>query len=204
MIDTVQPATRVALFDEFLVGEEWNGLLEYTYTHEYAFVPTSVIRRGEDHLDHDVRRSLVLFDLERYHDIFVQRLLSFFPQILTQLDYPWFPVGHVEVQMTGTGDGEYFRMHTDNGSNEVATRAITFVYFYFREPRPFAGGELQIHDTTFDNGQAVANGSSQMIVPAQNQVVFFPSHCFHEIRPVDCPSGAFADRRFTVNGWFHV
>jgi Rps23 Pro-64 3,4-dihydroxylase Tpa1-like proline 4-hydroxylase len=106
--------------------------------------------------------------------------------------------------MTGTGDGEYFRMHTDNGSGEVSTRALTFVYFYYREPCPFAGGELQIYDTVFADGEAVADGASHTIVPEQNQVVFFPSHCFHEILPVSSPSGTFPDRRFTVNGWLHV
>jgi Rps23 Pro-64 3,4-dihydroxylase Tpa1-like proline 4-hydroxylase len=41
------------------------------------------------------------------------------------------------------------------------------------------------------------------IVPQQNQAVFFLSSLAHEITPVECPSGAFADSRFTVNGWFH-
>src|SRR6184192_3632415 len=41
------------------------------------------------------------------------------------------------------------------------------------------------------------------IVPRQNQLVAFPSCLAHEITLVDCPSRAFADSRFTVNGWFH-
>ena len=41
------------------------------------------------------------------------------------------------------------------------------------------------------------------MTPLQNQVVFFESHCLHEILPVSSPARGFADRRFTVNGWFH-
>jgi Rps23 Pro-64 3,4-dihydroxylase Tpa1-like proline 4-hydroxylase len=37
----------------------------------------------------------------------------------------------------------------------------------------------------------------------QNQIVFFPSETLHEVLPVECPSGEFADSRFTVNGWLH-
>jgi Rps23 Pro-64 3,4-dihydroxylase Tpa1-like proline 4-hydroxylase len=40
-------------------------------------------------------------------------------------------------------------------------------------------------------------------VPQQNQIVFFPCSVLHEITPVECPSRAFADSRFTLNGWLH-
>jgi SM-20-related protein len=42
-----------------------------------------------------------------------------------------------------------------------------------------------------------------MIVPQPNQIVFFPCSLLHEITPVECPSRAFADSRFTLNGWLH-
>ncbi|MGB8690572.1 MAG: proline hydroxylase, partial [Microcoleus sp.] len=31
--------------------------------------------------------------------------------------------------------------------------------------------------------------------------VFFLSRYMHEVLPVSCPSKAFADSRFTINGW---
>lgn len=203
MTDSTWPTSRVAVFDEFLVGEEWRNLVDFTFGHGADFRPTQVLAHGEDRSDHDARRSVVLFELDSYRDLFVERLKTFFPQILVRLAYPWFPVRHVEVQLTGTGHGEFFRAHSDDGSPEVETRAITFVYFFHREPQPFSGGELRIYDTAVDGDRVWATGPFRSIWPLQNQVVFFPSYYLHEILPVNSPSGSFVDRRFTVNGWFH-
>ena len=49
----------------------------------------------------------------------------------------------------------------------------------------------------------VSSGSYQTVVPQQNQIVFFPCSLLHEITPVECRSRAFADSRFTLNGWLH-
>lgn len=203
MLDTVRPNSRIIVYDEFLVAEEWRDLLDFTLARAPSFGVTNVLTNGTDHVDFDTRRSVVLFDLEHIRPLFVGRLLAFFPQVLADLDYPWFPVSHVEVQLTGTGDGEFFRAHTDDGSGEVSTRAITFVYFFYREPCAFAGGELRIYDTVWDDDGVHATGPYRSVFPAQNQVVFFPSWYLHEILPVSSPSGRFEDRRFTVNGWLH-
>jgi Rps23 Pro-64 3,4-dihydroxylase Tpa1-like proline 4-hydroxylase len=203
MNDNARPTSRVAFFDEFLAAEEWRRLLDYTFSSASAFRETNVLSDDEDRLDHEMRRSLVLFELDGFRDLFAERLMAFLPQILTELDHPWFPVSQIEVQLTGTGDGEYFRTHTDDGSVGVSGRTVTFVYFFHREPCPFAGGELRIYDTVNDNGRTAPSGGWRSIYPAQNQVVFFPSYYLHEILPVSSPSGAFVDRRFTVNGWLH-
>lgn len=203
MIDGGQASAPVVVFDEFLVAEEWRGLLDFTLSREPAFTATQVIdNNGEGYMDQASRRSLVLWDLGWYRELFVERLLHFLPHVLIRLDHPEFAVSDVETQLTGTGNGEFFRMHTDSGSGPVATRAITFVYFFHREPRRFAGGELRIHDTELTDRGAVPAGPYQVIYPQQNQVVFFRADCLHEILPVGSPSGEFSDRRFTVNGWF--
>jgi Rps23 Pro-64 3,4-dihydroxylase Tpa1-like proline 4-hydroxylase len=192
------------LLDEFLVAQELRGLVDFTFGRRPDFVGTQVISSdGENHQDYQIRRSRVLFDLGIYHQVFVDRLITFFPYVLARLGHPWFPVSQTEVQLTATNNGEYFRMHTDSGSTPVQCRAITFVYFFHREPRGFGGGELLIHDTDSAGGQAVPAGPYRVVHPLQNQIVFFPSDCLHEILPVDCRSGAFEDSRFTVNGWWH-
>jgi Rps23 Pro-64 3,4-dihydroxylase Tpa1-like proline 4-hydroxylase len=158
---------------------------------------------GHDHVDHSARRSLVLFDLEGWDDVFRQRLTTFLPQVLARLAMPWFPLSSIEVQLTGTGDGEFFRQHTDNGAGPASSRTLTFVYFFHTEPKAFAGGELRLYETAFEGGRPFTTGAYYSVEPAQNQVVFFPSHYLHEILPVSAPDGLFASRRFTVNGWFH-
>jgi Rps23 Pro-64 3,4-dihydroxylase Tpa1-like proline 4-hydroxylase len=202
--NTSPPQTPIAIFDEFLVAEEWRHLLDYTLRNAEAFAATQVIgANGESRFDQRYRRSKVLFDLGPFHQLFVDRLLTFLPHVVSRLGDPGFAVSQVEVQLTGTNNQEFFRIHTDNDSAEVSGRRLTFVYFFYREPRGFAGGELRIYDTRHEDGQAKATGPYHVVYPLQNQVVFFPSGCLHEVLPVGAPSGDFADSRFTVNGWFH-
>jgi Rps23 Pro-64 3,4-dihydroxylase Tpa1-like proline 4-hydroxylase len=204
MSESGPPQTPVVIFDEFLVAQEWRALLEYTLSRQPEFSVTQVIGSdGASRLDERYRRSRVLFDLGPFYQLFADRLMTFLPHVLSRLNYPWFPVSQLEIQLTGTNNGEFFRVHTDNDAGEVSGRALTFVYFFYREPRGFAGGELRIHDTFRDYGHPTALGPHRIIEPLQNQVVFFDSSCLHEIVPVDCHSGDFADSRFTVNGWFH-
>jgi len=187
------------VLDEFLAAEEWRGLLDVVVDRAADFQPTITISSdGEERVDSDFRRSVVLGDLGRIRDLFVERLAAFAAPVFWRLQYPSFPVAHYEIELTGTGDGDYFRTHTDSGPGMTATRAITFIYFFHAEPRPFTGGELVIHGDAAD-GQP----STRSIDPAQNQIVFFPSETPNEIRPVHSPSGAFHDSLFTVNGWLH-
>jgi Rps23 Pro-64 3,4-dihydroxylase Tpa1-like proline 4-hydroxylase len=107
----------------------------------------------------------------------------------------------VEAQVTASNEGDFFHFHSDNGSEPVVSRYLTFVYFFHREPRGFEGGELRIHDARLENGEYVSEGTYQTIIPQQNQIVFFPCEVLHEITPVKCVSQQFADSRFTLNGW---
>jgi SM-20-related protein len=204
MTSQAQPVTPVVILDEFLVAQEWRGLMQYALSREPEFVHTAVIGNGgQSELDYHTRRSRVLFDAGPFHYVFHERLAAFYPHVLTRLGHPGFPVSQLEIQITGTGNQEFFRTHTDNGSAEVASREITFVYFFHNEPRQFSGGELKIYDTQMENGRAIASGPHRVVHPLQNQIVFFPSGCLHEILPVGSPSDSFVDRRFTVNGWLH-
>jgi SM-20-related protein len=200
----VQPQTPVVAFDEFLVAQEWRSLLDFTLASESRFSGTEVLGgNGGGRADPHFRRSRVLFELGHFHEMFTQRLLTFLPHVLLRIGQQSFPVSQVEIQLTGTNNSEFFRMHTDNGAEPVARRVVTFVYFFFREPRSFAGGELRVYDSHHNGQRVTASGPYRVIHPQQNQVVFFPSGTLHEILPVECPTGAFPDSRFTVNGWFH-
>jgi Rps23 Pro-64 3,4-dihydroxylase Tpa1-like proline 4-hydroxylase len=109
----------------------------------------------------------------------------------------------VEAQITASNHGDFFRCHTDNGASDIASRDVTFVYFFHREPRAFHGGELRIYESRPQRDGLRSAPSYHSIIPEQNQMVVFPSCLAHEITPVECPSGLFADSRFTVNGWLH-
>lgn len=191
------------VLDEFLAPQEVAALTQFTLEHESDFQTSEVyspsVEKGV--INHDFRRSRVLMELGEQQDMILARIKSALPQVLDKLGMKEFTIADVEAQITASNDGDFFHLHDDNGSEGVAARHLTFVYFFHREPRQFEGGDLRIHDSHLENGRYLSNGTYQTIVPQQNQIVFFPCELQHEITSVRCPSQLFTDSRFTLNGW---
>src|SRR5207248_3142109 len=125
-------------------------------------------------VNYDHRRSRVLMEVDKYQDLMLDRVKTVLPQVLHQLGMEEFTISGVEAQITASNDGDFFHFHCDNTSENVAARALTFVYFFHSEPRKFEVGELRIHDARLENGAYVSAGTYQTIAPQQNQIVFFP------------------------------
>jgi len=198
----VLPA-RCVVLDEFLAPQELNELMGFTIEHEADFSASEVVSPIADGgiVNYEHRRSRVLTKLADQRDLILNRIKSVLPQVLDQLGMEGFSIADVEAQITASNDGDFFHFHSDNGSDRVASRHLTFVYFFHREPRQFEGGELRIHDARLEEGNYVSEGTYQSILPRQNQIVLFPCELLHEITPVNCASQLFADSRFTLNGW---
>jgi SM-20-related protein len=197
-----------ALFlEEFFAPAEVTALRAFAESHEAEFVASEVLDDHEaGHRDEQVRRSRVLFDVTGIYPLVTERVLASYPWVMARLHQEPFEVRDIELQVTSSGDGEWFRAHRDSGHGAVASRTLTFVYYCHREPRSFTGGELRMfgpvpEDRDVDDPDVRAQAVT--IVPPQNSVVFFPSHYLHEVMPVHCPSQRFADSRLTVNGWLH-
>jgi SM-20-related protein len=102
----------------------------------------------------------------------------------------------IEYSMVAYGDGGHYVRHIDSATGPAQSgppREITFVGYFFREPRRFTGGALRLFD--FHGREHVD------IDPACGLVTAFPSWLPHEVLPVACPDGDFADSRFAVNIW---
>jgi Rps23 Pro-64 3,4-dihydroxylase Tpa1-like proline 4-hydroxylase len=196
---------QCVVLDEFLAPQELDELIAYILQHEAQFESSEVISpNGEPGMiAFDHRRSRVLMDLGKHEAIILDRIRGVLPKVLDQLGVEEFPVIHTEAQITASNDGDFFRAHSDDSDERIASRRITFVYFFHREPRQFEGGELLLHDSHCAGERQVGSRSYQTVVPRQNQIVFFPCSLLHEITPVECPSRAFANSRFTLNGWLH-
>jgi len=107
-------------------------------------------------------------------------------------------------EVTASVDGSYFRAHTDQGKSAIdATRQLTYVYYFNREPKGFTGGELRVYDDELRNGKYSSTDTFQVVEPRNNSIVFFNAAIMHEVMQVHVPSQEFADSRFTVNGWVH-
>ncbi len=198
-----QLKARSVVLDEFLAPQEVEQLTRFALEHENDFRTSEVISPTAEGgvVDYEHRRSRVLMEIGPYQQLVLGRIKAALPEVLKRLGMEEFTISGEEVQITASNDGDFFRFHSDNGNEGVTSRYLTFVYFFHREPRQFDGGELRIHDARLDGDQYVSDGSYQTIAPQQNQIVFFPCELLHEITPVTCPSGQFADSRFTLNGW---
>lgn len=185
--------------DNFLSEEEKTQLINYSLEKESAFVDTGPLYNTSYHPEH--RKSWVLYEFPGVSEFFLRRLRKALPFVLSKLGMGLFPISRIEVQLTAHNDNNYFRVHKDNGTPETATRELTYCYYFYREPKPFSGGELLIYDREIFNSSEYASNSFQTIEPRNNSIVFFPSNCHHEVLPVTCVSKAFVDSRFTINGW---
>jgi SM-20-related protein len=192
---SILPSNYVQI-DNFFTTEEYNRLLEYVIDKESSFVPTSTSTN-----DVNYRRSMVLYSFPELSGIVLNRIQKLVPDIISKLGLMPFSVSQIESQMTAHNDGNYYKIHNDNGSSETATRELTYVYYFYYEPKPFSGGELLIYDSKVENNLYVNAESFRTIEPRNNSIVFFLSRYMHEVLHVNCPSKAFVDSRFTINGW---
>ena len=144
--------------------------------HEADFIASQVVSPHADGgvVNYEHRRSRVLMDLGEHQDVMLKRIKSVLPQVLEKLGMEEFSIADVEAQVTASNDGDFFHFHSDNGSERVASRHLTFVYFFHREPRQFEGGELRIHDSRLKEGVYVSEDSYQTIVPRAEPDRLFP------------------------------
>jgi SM-20-related protein len=189
---------RYIQIENFFPPEFQQQLLHYAITSRADYAETGPATNNEFYQDH--RNSLVIY-YPRYTEMFLERLHQVMPRVMQHLDLPTFEVARVETQLTAHNDQNYYKIHNDNSSPDTAARRLTYVYYFHQEPKAFSGGELAIYDTEMREGRAYAGTNSQVIEPKNNSIVFFPSHYMHEVQAVHCPSHAFADSRFTLNGW---
>jgi SM-20-related protein len=196
---------RCVVFEEFLAPAELHNLMQEVLQREMEFEISEVISPGATGgtVDFEYRRSRVLMDTGVHHTVILNRIQSCSSRVFEKLVLGPFWPSRAEIQITSSNHGDFFRCHSDNGHENIQSRALTFVFFFHREPKKFRGGELRLYDSRRENGVYVRAENYRTIVPRQNQIVFFPSSLEHEITPVDCASQAFADSRFTVNGWLH-
>ena len=109
-----------------------------------------------------------------------------------------FTLDRTELEISCYSDQAHFVYLTDAAASGGATsaRALSAVYYFYREPKSFSGGVLRLYDMAAEPG-----GAFQENLPEQNMLVVFPSWIGHEVTPVSSPTGAFGDSRFAVNCW---
>jgi 2OG-Fe(II) oxygenase superfamily len=177
-------------------------LMDHVVRSEKKFTPATIVE-PQGHggtVNEKMRRAATLDDLGPFGTVFSDRIKQQLHEVLPRIGKKPFEVGQIEMQITSSNDGDYFRLHKDTDTDK---REVSFVYFFYREPRRFSGGELRIYPTRMIEGRLQPADHAATLSPRQDSIVFFPSSNDHEVLPVRVPSRLFADGRFTVNGWIH-
>ncbi|HYM03717.1 MAG TPA: 2OG-Fe(II) oxygenase [Stellaceae bacterium] len=188
--------SRYVLLDNFIDPARHAALLKYVMESESRFAPSTVSTN-----DKEYRRSLVLHEFPEFAALFRDRVRSLLPQLAGAFGLREFPVADIECQLTASNDGDYFKLHNDSGSPDTIDRVLTYVFYFNNEPRAYSGGEFRLFDSRVVGGHYECGDAAAEIAPKNNSILFFPSHCHHEVLPVRCPSNRFLDSRFTINGW---
>lgn len=183
----------------FLAPDTRASLLKDILGLEKKFAPSTVNEQssGKNVVNPERRISTVLYEADIPHmkNLFVEKIRDNLSEVCARLAIASFEPARVEIQATAHHDGAFFKRHTDSAAGRNVGRILSFVYYIWREPKLFSGGNLKFYG---------ADGTvSDQIDPEDNSIVFFPSVLDHEVTLVTCPSKSFCDGRFTVNGWVH-
>jgi Rps23 Pro-64 3,4-dihydroxylase Tpa1-like proline 4-hydroxylase len=190
---------RLAICDEFLAPAELRSVMRFAEARATAFQRSTVLTPTpeQERINPQYRRSRVLLDLGEARAALEARLRESFSWVLDALAVRPFALSKVEIQLTSSEDGDFFRRHVDNRHWAVSGRRLAFVHFIHVEPKRFSGGELCLY------GAWPFAGERMRITPRQNMVVFFPAGVDHEVLPVRGRARSLGETRLTMNGWFH-
>ncbi|NJK61569.1 MAG: hypothetical protein HC921_01780 [Synechococcaceae cyanobacterium SM2_3_1] len=184
----------------FLSSEQVQQLLDFINNAQPGFVPTALVKESTTTAIYH-RKSKYSTPSSEFKSIIVSAIHQVFDEVTQQLSIPTFLIDEIEAEVTSHNDGDFYKAHTDDGPPSVASRILTYVYYFHRQPKAFTGGALKIYDTQSFLDSPVKGGRSVTIEPYHNSIVFFPSYFIHEVLPIQCPSREFMDSRFTINGW---
>ncbi|MEV8533843.1 2OG-Fe(II) oxygenase [Streptomyces sp. NPDC051211] len=187
----------VCRFENFLGAERANSLLAYAISRQADFNAGTVLDPFTGQVSHKGRNSLVLPVTSA---VFSAHLADCLPLVQEVLGHQAALTQSLTV-LTAHGEGGHYGMHTDASRVRDVSTALSAVYYLHRKPRGFDGGQLRLYDTLLHDGGAQPAESYRTVEPEHDTIVFFPASAFHEVVPSTCPSGQFADHRFTLTTW---
>ena len=218
--------TPFVRFANFLTAAQQDMLLDTVQKGRDHFAPALVGNAADEKkLALDFRTALVAERSVRrqIRPWFVKELDRVVGEVVRHFKGDGIDEWHVELEVTAHPSGGFFRPHQDTGYGRTGSRSehrdaeplshtaygrsdsrlVTFAYYFHREPKRFAGGDLLLYDTSPAMGGYRAAAFSR-IQPVNNSLVLFPSSYFHAVLPVHANDDVFENARFTVNGWLHA
>lgn len=185
----------------FLADAEHAALLEWTLQNQSRFEASGVGALGE--VNTAVRKSQTLQDLGPSHEAFEREVRTQYKAWICELrvrlsSFPRWSCSLLPTTMARTLPGISTRRCVPAAVRLF--RALSAVYYFYREPKSFSGGELLLFPFVSRPDETTCT----TVEPLQNTMIVFPSWATHEVATVQCPTKAFADSRFAVNCWLHM
>lgn len=180
-----------------------SAMVDYVAGRQAAFEPGYVHNRrtGERRIITPLYDSLFMKDLGPFKPQIERLMRAIAPIALARLGLSEPAVEPREFTFAWYGDGGQFKIHVDTVERLDRVRILSCIYYFAETPRRFSGGELRLHG--FPDP---FRGSPRPIVdvaPDTDKLVVFPSWLDHEVLPVQVPSKAWRDGRFTANCWIY-
>lgn len=191
------PSYNIVRFDNCLPSSTAKSLLGQVVGLQERFTPASTVGPRTDQ-----RRALICRPPDEMLSPLIRELMPKLSSIVEKLGLENRPFSGVECQLIASGDGDFYKVHTDTHRSERSPRKMTFVYYLHRQPAGFTGGELRLYDDERNENSLRSDSSYQSVQPTHNSIVFFDPGALHEVMPVAVPSQQFQDSRFAINGWF--
>ena len=125
-----------------------------------------------------------------------------FADILLTSEFPLseFKLTNVhETQVSRYGENQHYTYHKDR--SDKLGRLISIVYYFFKEPKTWTGGELCITNSLAYNGKLIEeNPNVKTIIPENNMAVIFGNQTLHCVLDTHAPE-QFDQGRFSANIW---
>jgi SM-20-related protein len=192
-------AAPVIIVDDFLGGAGAEQLFQYAIAHEAGFRPSKVALGHLGIIDESRRVSKVNSDIDAAMPLIEPAIRKAVDEAIPKLGLVNVESYLLEPELTWCGDGGFFKMHVDTLYRDrlANQRVMTVVYYFHKEPKAFAGGQLCLYGLGADADSSIR----QEIEPLCDRAVFFPAWFPHQVLPVHCSSAAFADGRFAISCW---
>ncbi len=191
-----------AVVGNFLGADVVRQLLCYIDQRRAEFIPATVYRQQHraDISDVEARNCLRLDKIGPFEAMIKPEIERILPTALMKLGLLDRQVIAREFEFCAYGDGGLFRAHHDV-LPYGRPRIVSCIYYFFREPARFTGGELRLYGWPNLDATGAQERSWIDVPPIGDSLVIFPSALRHEVRPVTCASGDWAYNRFTINCW---
>lgn len=191
----------------FFKPEENKAILDEALSNQKEFKPAKTVGGKDEYW----RKNLTCM----YNDIYNKRrdestlltalhtkltLNEEFTSMLKSSEFPLTEIASInnqEVSVARYGEGDHYLWHQDR--NDEIGRMVTIVYYFFKEPQIWTGGELCLTNSPQANGVLLEKNPKILCIEPENNMALIYSyldlHCVYDTHATN----EFSQGRFAAN-----